>query len=97
MNPTQPTGNDGQDAESSPAGPAAEAVVLPDRERALTADECRHLADMPPEVEWFANISNPRTRWAYRLESSKGQTRCGQVKFRLRALNAPPRSSLRGF
>jgi hypothetical protein len=68
MNPTQPTGNDGQDAESSPAGPAAGTVVFPDRERALSAEEFRHLADVPPEVEWFANITNPRTRRAYRLD-----------------------------
>jgi site-specific recombinase XerD len=33
--------------------------------RVLTAAEFRDLADMPPEVEWFANITNPNTRRAY--------------------------------
>ena len=31
----------------------------------LTADEFHRLADVPPEVEWFANLSNPSTRRAY--------------------------------
>lgn len=43
-------------------------MVFPDRERALTAEEFRHLADLSPEAEWFANITNPRTRRAYRLD-----------------------------
>jgi site-specific recombinase XerD len=34
-------------------------------ERALTAKEFLNLADVPPEVEWFANITNPQTRRAY--------------------------------
>ena len=34
-------------------------------ERPLTAREFQGLADVPPEVEWFANIDNPRTRAAY--------------------------------
>jgi integrase/recombinase XerD len=33
--------------------------------RLLTAAEFQRLADVPPEVEWFANISNPHTRRAY--------------------------------
>ena len=33
--------------------------------RLLTADEFHRLADVPPEVEWFANITNPHTRRAY--------------------------------
>ena len=31
----------------------------------LTADEFHRLSDVPPEVEWFANLSNPSTRRAY--------------------------------
>jgi hypothetical protein len=31
----------------------------------LTAAEFQKLADVPPEVEWFANISNHHTRRAY--------------------------------
>jgi len=33
--------------------------------RLLTAAEFHRLADVPPEVEWFANLSNPNTRRAY--------------------------------
>jgi integrase/recombinase XerD len=33
--------------------------------RLLTAAEFRRLADVPPEVEWFANLTNPCTRRAY--------------------------------
>ena len=33
--------------------------------RLLTAAEFHQLADVPPEVEWFANLSNPHTRRAY--------------------------------
>src|ERR1017187_3413991 len=42
------------------------AVVLhPNGERLLTNAEFQTLADVPPEVEWFANIENPNTRRAY--------------------------------
>ena len=34
-------------------------------ERRLTAAEFQGLADVPPEVEWFANIKNPSTKRAY--------------------------------
>jgi integrase/recombinase XerD len=33
--------------------------------RLLTAADFLRLADVPPEVEWFANITNPNTRRAY--------------------------------
>lgn len=33
--------------------------------RALTAKEFQDLADVPPEVEWFANLGNKATRRAY--------------------------------
>jgi integrase/recombinase XerD len=33
--------------------------------RLLTAAEFHQLADVPPEVEWFADISNPNTRRVY--------------------------------
>ena len=33
--------------------------------RMLTADEFHRLADVPPEVEWFANLTNAHTRRAY--------------------------------
>lgn len=48
--------------------PAA-AVIVPEQrlpgERLLTANEFQGLRDVPPEMEWFANITNPRTRRAY--------------------------------
>ncbi|MBV8935453.1 MAG: site-specific integrase, partial [Alphaproteobacteria bacterium] len=33
--------------------------------RLLTAAEFHRLADVPPEIEWFANITNRHTRRAY--------------------------------
>jgi hypothetical protein len=33
--------------------------------RHLTAAEFQGLADVPPELEWFANITNEQTRRAY--------------------------------
>jgi integrase/recombinase XerD len=33
--------------------------------RLLSAADFHRLADVPPEVEWFANLSNPSTRRAY--------------------------------
>jgi hypothetical protein len=33
--------------------------------RLLTAAEFHQLADVPPEIEWFANLSNASTRRAY--------------------------------
>src|SRR5215471_130093 len=36
--------------------------------RALTAREFQGLSDVPPELEWFANIPNAKTREAYRLD-----------------------------
>ncbi len=40
------------------------AEILPGG-RLLTAAEFHRLADVPPEVEWFANLSNASTRRAY--------------------------------
>jgi hypothetical protein len=34
----------------------------------LTALEFQGLAAVPHEAEWFANIDNPRTRRAYRID-----------------------------
>ena len=33
--------------------------------RLLTADQFQRLADVPPEMEWFANLGNQATRRAY--------------------------------
>jgi integrase/recombinase XerD len=49
------------DSETDPKLPAP---ALP-AERLLTAAEFHRLADVPPEIEWFANIRNVHTRRAY--------------------------------
>jgi hypothetical protein len=36
------------------------------RERLLTRDEFNASADVPPEIEWFADIENPNSCRAYR-------------------------------
>jgi integrase/recombinase XerD len=45
--------------------PTAEIVPVPPTNRLLTAAEFHQLADVPPEVEWFANLSNAHTRRVY--------------------------------
>src|SRR5437870_1197334 len=37
-------------------------------ERALTSAQFHALTEVPPEIEWFANITNPRTRVAYEVD-----------------------------
>jgi hypothetical protein len=44
--------------------PQLPAEIVP-TERLLTAAEFHRLADVPPEIEWFANIRNRSTRRAY--------------------------------
>ena len=43
-------------------------LVLATNERLLTRQEFHSLAEVPPEVEWFANLQNPNTRRAYRAD-----------------------------
>src|SRR3954467_15602840 len=43
-------------------------VALEAEGRPLSRAEFQGLGDMPPEVEWFANLDNPRTRRAYRID-----------------------------
>lgn len=40
-------------------------VRAPPRNRLLTSDEFKRLAAVPPEIEWFANLTNAHTRRAY--------------------------------
>lgn len=42
--------------------------VLVNADRLLTAPAFQRLAEVPAEVEWFANIDNPRTRRAYQSD-----------------------------
>ncbi len=41
-------------------------IFLHNSGRRLTAIEFQHLADVPPEAEWFANIENHNTKRAYK-------------------------------
>jgi len=40
-------------------------ATLPSASRLLTAEQFQRLADVPPEIEWFANLGNKATRRAY--------------------------------
>jgi len=42
--------------------------VVKGQGRALTAAEFYKLAEVPPELEWFANLRNPHTRKAYETD-----------------------------
>ncbi|WP_305910356.1 tyrosine-type recombinase/integrase (plasmid) [Methylomarinum sp. Ch1-1] len=41
-------------------------LLLKNPERALTAKQFQQLAEVPPELEWFANLASEKTRKAYR-------------------------------
>ena len=41
-------------------------LITTDEPRMLTAEQFHGLATVPPELEWFANIRNPKTKKAYR-------------------------------
>src|SRR5437764_10581222 len=43
-------------------------VALEPWGKRLSRAEFRGLGEMPPELDWFANLDNPRTRRAYRLD-----------------------------
>jgi integrase/recombinase XerD len=43
-------------------------ALLPAARRALTPAAFADLADVPPELEWLANITNPKTRRAYKVD-----------------------------
>ena len=47
---------------SSPELPAA----IPPTNPSLSIADFHRLADVPLEIEWFANIDNPQTRRAYK-------------------------------
>ena len=47
--------------------------VVEGQGRALTATEFSKLADVPPELEWFANLRNPNTRLAYQQDLAEFQ------------------------
>ncbi|MCA3140372.1 MAG: hypothetical protein ING94_20910, partial [Rhodocyclaceae bacterium] len=43
----------------------APGALAPSVGRRLTADAYQRLADVPPELEWFANLASKATRRAY--------------------------------
>jgi integrase/recombinase XerD len=49
----------------------ANELVSIDSERTLTTDQYKALADVPPEVEWLANITNAKTRRFYKSDVSE--------------------------
>ena len=42
--------------------------IVPASSRQLTSAQFHHLSDVPPEIEWFANLTNPNTRRAYETD-----------------------------
>jgi integrase/recombinase XerD len=44
------------------------ALPTPVAQGLLTRKEFQALADVPPELEWFANLDNARTRRAYQID-----------------------------
>lgn len=45
-----------------------EQAVTISQKRALTAAQFHALTEVPPELEWFANIGNAKTRAAYKFD-----------------------------
>ena len=45
--------------------------LTPVPKRTLTPAQYGDLADMPPELEWLANLTNKKTRRAYKLDVSE--------------------------
>lgn len=45
--------------------------LIPVKKNALTAAQFEKLADVPPELEWLANITNEKTRRAYKIDVSE--------------------------
>src|SRR5271156_2155487 len=52
-------------------------TAVADGKRALTPAQYGDLADVPPELEWLANITNPKTRRAYKLDVGEFSTFSG--------------------
>jgi hypothetical protein len=54
--------------DKSREGEARKLAVVEHGGRALTAREFQGLSQVPPAIEWFANIRNEKTRRAYRRD-----------------------------
>ena len=42
--------------------------LVPISKETLTPAQFSQLADVPPELEWLASITNPKTRLAYKVD-----------------------------
>src|SRR5215469_10557355 len=51
--------------------------MVPAATRVLTPVQYGELAEVPPELEWLANITNPKTREAYRIDVREFSTFAG--------------------
>jgi hypothetical protein len=47
--------------------------LIPVKQGALSAAQFGKLADLPPEREWLANITNEKPRRAYKLDAGEFQ------------------------
>ena len=56
------------------------AAIIP-LNRLLTAAEYQRLADVPPEIEWFANITNPENAARTNISTVLGDVRPGMAAF----------------
>jgi hypothetical protein len=52
-------------AKNEGQGDNNKAVTVKESAHALTAAEFHRLSEVPPAIEWFANIRNEKTRRAY--------------------------------
>ena len=68
----------------------ANELVSIDSERTLTPDQYRDLADVPPELEWLANITNMKTRRAYKVDVAEFMVFTGLTE--IKSLRAVARS-----
>lgn len=75
--------------------PARQGTVARPNKRVLTAEAFHQLSDVPPAMEWFANIDNPRTRRAYK-NGLKDFMRFVGIAPRSSARSPAPTSSLGG-
>ncbi len=53
---------------SSTTMPSKLPIIIQPPPNVLTRAEYQKLADVPPELEWFANIDNAKTRRAYKID-----------------------------
>src|SRR5687768_10682431 len=49
----------------APQNQSVSGQVVEQKTALLSAEQFQQLAEVPPEIEWFANIDNPQTRRAY--------------------------------